>query len=68
MFAHPPTDMVFVFYLKAFNSDISMMIQSLGGNTLLQAFELVVQAENNMIDIGKLAPQPLMPVFPELSS
>lgn len=60
--------MAFVFYLKAFNSDISVMIQSLRGNTLLQAFNLAVQAENNLIDVGKLAPYPTMPVFPEMST
>lgn len=68
LFARPPTDMAFVFYLKAFNSDISVMIQALGGNTLLQAFDLAVQAENNLIDARKLAPHPTMPVFLEIST
>lgn len=60
--------MAFVFYLKSFNSNILVMIQSLGGNTLPQAFELAVQAKNNMIDVGKLALRPLMSVFPDLSN
>lgn len=59
--------MEFVFYLKAFNSDISVMIQSLGGNTLSQEFDIAIQAENNLIDVGKLSPRPIMPVFPEIS-
>lgn len=63
----PPTDMAFVFYLKAFNSNISVMIQSPGANTLLQAFDIVVQAENNLIDVGKLTPHHIMPVFLEIS-
>lgn len=65
--ACPPAHMAFIFYLKALNSDISVMIQSLGGNTLPQAFDIVVQSENNMIDVGKLAPRPIMLVFPEIS-
>lgn len=44
------------------------MIQSLRGNTLLQAFELAVQAKNDLIDVGKLALRPLMSVFLELLS
>lgn len=60
--------MTFVFYLKAFNSDISVMIQSKGGNTLPQAFDLVVSVEINLIDAGKLSPRPLMPIFPDLSN
>lgn len=49
-------DMAFVFYFKAFNFDISVMIQSLGGNTLPQALDIAVQAKNNLINVGKLAP------------
>lgn len=51
-----------------FNYDISIMIQSLGGNTLSQAFDIVLQAENNLIDAGKLAPRRIMPVFLEIST
>lgn len=61
-----PTDMAFVFYLKAFNSDISMMIQSLWGSTLSDAYDLAIWVENNLIDAEKLAPWPLMSVFPEI--
>ncbi|XP_059066219.1 predicted GPI-anchored protein 58 [Cryptomeria japonica] len=60
--------MAFVFYLKDFNSDIVVMIQSLGGNTLPQAFDIAVQAKNNLIDIGKLSPHPIMLVFSEIST
>lgn len=60
--------MAFVFYLKDFNSNILVMIQSLGGNTLPQAFDLAISTENNLIDEGKLSPQPLMHVFPNLSN
>lgn len=41
--AYPLADKAFVFYLKAFNFDISIMIQSLGGNTLPDTYELTVQ-------------------------
>lgn len=68
MSTRPPADMAFVFSLKTFNSNISVMIQSLGGNTLPQAFDIKVQAENNLIDARKLAPRPTMPVFPEIST
>lgn len=54
--AHPPADMKFVFYLNPFNSNISVMIQSLRGNILSNAYDLAVQAEINLIDAGKLAP------------
>lgn len=58
--------MAFFFYLKALNLDISMMIQCLRGSTLLDVYDLEVQAEKNLIDVGRLAPRPPMLVFPKI--
>lgn len=68
MVTHPLVDMAFFFYLKAFNCNISMMIQSLWGITLLGAYDLAIQAKNNFIDAGKLPPRPPMLVFTKLIS
>lgn len=57
----------FFFYLKAFNSDISVMIQSLGGSIVPNSYELAVQAKNNLIDVGKLPPRPPIFIFLELT-
>ena len=62
----PSEDHAFLYYLRAFNSDISVMIQSMGGNTLPGAFDTTVKAENNLIQAGKLPPRPLMPYFVEV--
>lgn len=58
--------MAFYFYLKVFNLDIFVMIQSLGGITLLQVYVVVVRPKNSLIDAKKLHPRPLMPIFPEM--
>lgn len=60
--------MAFVFYLKTFNSDIAMEIQSLGGNTLPNAYELAMKSENDLIDARKLPPRHLMLVFLEIAT
>lgn len=44
------------------------MIQSLGGNTLLDAYNLAIRAKNNLINVRKLPPRPHMPIFPKLST
>lgn len=44
------------------------MIQSLGGSTPLDAYELAIGAENNLIDARKLPLRPPMPIFQELTS
>lgn len=62
----PSNDYAFLFYLKALNSDIALMIQSMGGNTLPVAFDVAVRAENSLIQVGKIAPRPPMPIFADL--
>lgn len=42
------------------------MIQSMGGNTLPTTFDVVVRAENSLIQAGKIAPRPPMPIFADL--
>lgn len=42
------------------------MIQSMGGNTLPQAFDIAVRAENCLIQAGMIARRPPMPIFPSL--
>lgn len=63
-----PIDMVFLFYLKAFNSNIVVMIWSLKENSLPQFYEMAIQVENSLIDAGKLPLRPSMQVFPKFPS
>ena len=62
----PSEDHAFLYYLRAFNSDISVMIQSMGDCTLLGAFDIAIRAENSLIQAGKLPPRPPMPYFVEV--
>lgn len=64
----PTPELAFMFYLKSINLDISMMIKSLGGATLPDAYATAIKAENHLINCGKLPPQPVMPIFPEISN
>lgn len=60
----PTANHAFLYYLRALNSDIYMMIQSMGGDTLLAAYSVAIRAENSHIQAGKIAPRPPMPIFP----
>ena len=62
----PSNDHGFLYYLKTFNSDILVMIQSMGGRTLLGAFDIAVRAKNSLIQARKLPPRPPMPYFVEI--
>lgn len=55
-----------MFYLKSINADILMMIQSVDGTTLPDAYNITVKVENNLINARKLPPWPTMPVFPKI--
>lgn len=63
-----PADLAFMFYLKSLNAKILLMIQSLGGNTLSDVYNIIVKAENNLIDTKNLFPHFVMPIFVELSA
>lgn len=56
----------FIYYLRALNSDIVIMIQSMGGAIFLEAYALTIWAENCLIQARKLTPKPLMPLYLEL--
>ncbi|KAH9327816.1 hypothetical protein KI387_043750 [Taxus chinensis] len=64
----PTVEGAFLYYLIALNSDISMLIQSMGGTTLPAAYSIAIRAENCLIQAGKLAPRPRMPLYPSLES
>ncbi|KAH9294463.1 hypothetical protein KI387_040334, partial [Taxus chinensis] len=49
------------------NNDISTMIQLMGGETLLAAYDIAIRAENSLIQAGKLAPRPSMPFLADLA-
>ncbi|KAH9296017.1 hypothetical protein KI387_039605, partial [Taxus chinensis] len=51
----------------ALNSDISTMIQSMGGETLPAAYDIAILAENSLIQAEKLAPRPSMPFLADLA-
>lgn len=59
----PSADHAFLYYLQSLNGQIFVMIQSMGGNTLPQAFDIVVRAKNCLIQTGMIARRPLMPIF-----
>ena len=40
------------------------MIQSMQAVTLPDAYDVAVRAENSLIQAGKIAPRPPMPIFP----
>ncbi|KAH9291982.1 hypothetical protein KI387_042826, partial [Taxus chinensis] len=64
----PTAEGAFLYYLKALNSDISMLIQSMGGTTIPMAYSIAIRAENCLIQAGKLAPRPPMPLYPNLEN
>ncbi|KAH9302550.1 hypothetical protein KI387_014133, partial [Taxus chinensis] len=41
---------------------------SMGGTTIPIAYSITIRAENCLIQAGKLAPRPPMPLFPSLES
>ncbi|KAH9289236.1 hypothetical protein KI387_033353, partial [Taxus chinensis] len=52
----------------AINLDIAMMIQSMGGTTLPGAYDTAIRAENCLIQAGKLAPRPPMPLYLDMGN
>lgn len=60
----PSIDYAFLYFLRSLTSDISFMIQSLGGTSLPQAFNLAVKVENCLIQAGMITPRPPMPISP----
>lgn len=61
----PSPEHAFLYYLKDLNSDISIMIQSMGGVTLPTPYDISIRAEKNLIQAGKIAPRPPMSIFPD---
>jgi hypothetical protein len=57
---------VFLHYLIAFNNDIANTIQTMGGYTLPNAYDIAIRCENILIQGGKIAPRPPMPFFPDV--
>lgn len=62
----PTPDHVFMYYLRSLHSEIALMIQFIGGLTLPVAYDIAIRTKNNLIQDGKLAPRPFMPIFPEV--
>lgn len=62
----PSPEHAFLYYLRALNSNIIVMIQSMGGVTLLADYDISIRAENNLMQDGKIAPRPPMPIFPDI--
>jgi hypothetical protein len=62
----PSADHAFLYFLRSLNSNISVMIQSMGGVLLPQAYDTAIRAENSLIQEGKIAPRPPMPIFPDI--
>ena len=56
----------FLYYLKAFNSDIATTLQTLGGDTILATYDISIKEESTLIQEGKLALRSPMPLFPDM--
>lgn len=56
----------FLYYLRVLNSDIAMVLQTMGGTTLPRAYDMAIRAENTLIQGGKIAPRLPMPLFLEI--
>ena len=39
------------------------MIQSMEGVSLPKAYDIAITAENSLVQVGKIAPRPPMPIF-----
>ena len=59
----PSKGHAFLYYLRSLNSDISVMIQSMGGYSLPQGYGIAIRFENSLIQVGKIAPRPPMPIY-----
>jgi len=57
---------VFLHYLKAFDSKIASILQTMGGHILPLVYDFAIRAENILIQSGKLAPRPSMSLFPNM--
>ena len=62
----PTLGNAFLHYLRAFNSDIATTIQTMGGDTLPNAYATIIKVENILIQGGKLALRPPLPFFPNV--
>lgn len=64
----PSPGNAFLYYLRALNSDIATILQTMGGTTLPGAYDMAIRVENTLIQGGKIAPRPPMPLFPEIQN
>ena len=58
----------FLYYFKAFNSDIATTLQSMVGDIIPDAYEIAIRTENILIQGGKLAPRPPIPFFIDIAN
>lgn len=56
----------FLYYLRALNCDIVVMIQSMGAVTLPTTYDVAIRIENSLIQARKIAHRPPMPIFPNI--
>lgn len=64
---NPSLGNAFLHYIRDFNRDVATTLQTLGGDTILVVYDFSIRGENNLIQGGKLAPRPLMPLFLDMS-
>ena len=62
----PTPGSAFLHYLRALNGDIATTSETMGGDTLTNAYDIVIKSENILIQGGKLAPSPPIPFFPDV--
>jgi hypothetical protein len=56
----------FLHYLRAFSSDIATTIQTMGGDTFPNSYDIAIKSENILIQGGKLSPRPPIPFFSDV--
>lgn len=61
----PSSNHAFLYFLRALNSDIVVIIQSIGGDNRPRAYDTAIRAKNFLIQDGKLPRRPPMPLFVE---
>ena len=59
---------MFLYYLRAFNSDIATTLQNMGVNNFPDAYKTTITEENVLIQGGRFSPRLEMPLFLDIST
>ena len=62
----PTPSNAFLHYLNDFDNNITIALQFMRGDTLPATYDMAIRADNILIQVGSLAPRPLIPLFPDM--